>query len=269
MKILEHTSTRLTLQRHPTGMSWFLLGILWLFGGSFSGIGVLIAQAVSVRSLMCQRVEATQVNCELTEGNVFNAPVNTTAIAALQEATVATDPLGEAPAYSVILYSQTKELEFSNSNDRGSQEAIARQLNEFIQNAAETRINLQDDDRGLQLWVSAGFLLGGLGLMVWGINLQEVATYTFDKPQNSLTLNRHTLLRHQTTTWRLECFKWAFLLDETGQASTILLEVQCPESQSHHPPERVQLTNAVYTYTRASQQELVNLVNQFASSKQQ
>jgi hypothetical protein len=136
------------------------LGVLTIF----NLIGWPFVLLATVKSLTCERIEPSQHGCVL---NVQQGPlgwektIQTFPISELQKAVVEESPSSPG-LYRVVILTERGELHLMSGFTLGqdNKTALANQVNRFVKNKQETRLQVQQDER----WGS--YFIGGLFLVI-------------------------------------------------------------------------------------------------------
>ncbi|MDX2216164.1 MAG: tetratricopeptide repeat protein [Oculatellaceae cyanobacterium bins.114] len=207
MKILEQTPDRLVLRHRPLG--W------WIAGGIFALVGLLITLSGEQSTLRCDRIQPTQGTCQLSHKRLLSFSSRTLPLEVIEGATVNVTSIQKTDHYTVILQTQTETIGWGElSTDRPSTEAIAAQINAFLNNPNETTLLVQQDGR-------LNLLPGGSLVVVIGVSLIIFATTSkcvFDKPKGSVWIHHQRLFHTQTVTCPLDEIERARLSKSTSRS---------------------------------------------------
>ncbi len=185
MKIIKQTVTELIIQTRGVFDFWLPSCLLIVFGLSW------LAFEYDVATLKCQRLETKQGSCQLRRSNLLGSNLQEIQLASLQGSQVT--KCGYIS--KVVLLTNVGNIPLTaNSNNWGEQDAIASNINSFIQNADRKFLDLSQDNRWLG-WIGGTSLLIGIWIILCGNN----ETYQFDKTLDILTIKRRGFLKHQVT----------------------------------------------------------------------
>lgn len=202
MKITEHTSNVLKLQNPPLGIGDILGCSLFTMVGLFTfsmGLGEVLSNPRE--TLTCERIEPTQITCELTSSNLLGK--TSSQINYLESAEVISDD----DTSNVILITRNRRISLADELFLGDVDKI----NAFIQNSEQASIQLQDIH-----WVT--YLFGGVGLIFgiififcpWlSIHTLPMSCF-FDKNSDQLYLRyRRWMISSRTREEKLDAIKIA------------------------------------------------------------
>ena len=201
MKLLQHTSTQLIFRHRPIA--------LWLAGSFFTIIGVVIIILLSKASTFaCERALPNQGRCELTHSNFVLSRTAVLPIQDLKGAEVVMTHTRQMdsfflrqPHYRVLLLTQTEKIPLTlyGTTNHEPQDAIAAEINAYLNNPHETSLLIAWDNR----WLA--YILGGIFIVV-GLfaELSKIITITFDKVVGELKIERQGLLGTQVIEHPLE-----------------------------------------------------------------
>lgn len=191
MNVLEKTVNVLKLRDRD----WNFLG-LSLLGVPFICTGLIIGFAAgNVTTLACQRSSPQMPNkmlCQRTIAGLLGT-----------ETLLIREPLMRAIVRTthgtgvVIFISKLPDLELANhrTNVGPKHEAIADEINRFIQNHQQTSLRVQQDDRLEGLLGALMFLLPGLAVIALGITIPMETFCDFDKSLNQILICKRYPLR--------------------------------------------------------------------------
>lgn len=203
MKIIQHTPNQLILRHRPIALRLM---------GSFSTIvGVVIIILFSKASTFtCERVQQNRGSCELKHSYFVIFKMSETI--PIEDLTgtevVITHTRGmdsffiQLPHYKVILLTPNKEIPLTlyGTIDREKQDAMADQINVFLNDQETESLFIERDNRWLVCLIGSIFIIVGLLALL----LIEIVTVTFDKAVNSLKIERQSLLGTQVIEHPLE-----------------------------------------------------------------
>jgi hypothetical protein len=192
-QVIEQTANHLILQTQPAGILGFVIIVKSIiFGLSLLiGIGVTVgAFTTGTKTLTCERVEPSQINCEIkiNESSETSESSNQIPVTNLQEARVY--PNISNNSNEVVLLTKVENVIFSKNINHASV------INKFVINKEQKYLTLSDVNylssnffevffTGL---ISASIGMGGL-LWMGYVSLAFIR-YKFDKVQQILTLEK-------------------------------------------------------------------------------
>ncbi|MBD2462949.1 hypothetical protein H6G89_18070 [Oscillatoria sp. FACHB-1407] len=193
MKILEQTPDRLVLRHRPFGF--------WTLGGLFVLAGFLLALSGKNVTLQCDRLQPPQGTCNLTTTQWFQSSSRSLALETVNRATIWASRIQKVNYYSLILQTPTENIAFAgSSSDRTQVEAIAAQINTFLENPGQSTLMVQRDERLNRFLLGA--LMGAIGGSI--LMFANTTTCVFDKQQGTVWLNHQSLARTKAITHPLE-----------------------------------------------------------------
>lgn len=142
----------------------------------FGGVFVLAGSAVvlffgEVATLTCDRIEMTQVACELTSKRLFKERVTSIPMGHLQGAEVDVNRDSDGDTYRVVLVTQNGRIPFTNaysSRAKGKREKV-NQIDAFINHSEQKSLTIRQDDRWSAYLFGGLFALSGGGVMIRSI----------------------------------------------------------------------------------------------------
>lgn len=182
MKIVEYTSTKLTIQQNRPVKHW-IIGMIFMIVGLIAIVG-----PQQVMTLTCDRVSPNNGTCELVHSSLLFSNVTSIPLENLQEAKTQANPTSPNESYRIVLVTKTDvQIPLMNeySSDLEHQEMIAVKIKNFIDNINELSLMIEEDRRLFSYLFGAFFLLAGL--VGSGVITQEF-TCEFDKTVGCLTL---------------------------------------------------------------------------------
>ncbi len=132
MKIVQQTSSELTLRLRPVG--------LWIFGGIFAAAGLAVIVFFGrATALTCKRVEPTQVSCELTESGLPGVQLREISVSGLYGAEVETHTNSDGNTYRVVLLTSEGKVPFTVIYSSGSEakQITASHIATFVHTSEE------------------------------------------------------------------------------------------------------------------------------------
>ncbi len=152
-----------------------------LFGSVIvvAGLTVIVCFG-ELATLICQRVEPTQGNCQFMQSGVLASDETTIPLNQLQSAKVDVHKGRKGTTYRVVLLTNDGYVPFTSSwsPDAEEKQKNADLINAFIGNSGKTSLRVQQDDRlfayplgGIFILAGGGFMLGSLRdialLLLW------------------------------------------------------------------------------------------------------
>jgi hypothetical protein len=217
MNIVKKTSDRLLLQENRIIGYVSLLAFLtpFLVAGLIPLIGIL-ASLPRYQTLKCNRIEPTQVNCQVqkhivgikSQDKTFTQVTGTEVI----EQEESNDD-GTYKVYQIKLYTKTQSSNFGEATtDEVETKAITKQINTFLANPQQQTFQVikVDQSLGKAVEMIAFFLVfaifwnGMIYLFIWGIFSSAcVESWDFDKTQNQLAITQWFLIKRKTKKYSL------------------------------------------------------------------
>ncbi len=191
MKITEDTTQRLKIKQGT-----FAMGCLTLFSLPFliSGIAVIVGFG-KVNTVRCDRVEPTQINCQLTSSGLLGETQKR--VFHLRGADIENND----DTYRVVLLADQKlPLTDYYTSDYLAKQTQVRKIQTFINDPNQTLFTVSDDGRWFAYSFGGIFTLVGLGLFVGSLTTKINNCLVFDKSTNNLTIQNRSLLGQSTTT---------------------------------------------------------------------
>ncbi|MEG4572518.1 hypothetical protein QUA56_07430 [Microcoleus sp. N3A4] len=200
MKIIKQTATELIIQTQSIFDFWLPSCLLMVFGLFW------LAFDYHKTTLICQRLQAKQGNCQIVRSNLLGSNIQEIQLASLQGAKV------QRCGYKsrVVLLTSVGDVPFTaNSTTWGNKQAVASEINFFVKNAKNRWLRLSQDDR----WCGC---IGGLFMLaaVGAIVLRKNEIYSFDGNLNTLTVKQRGLLGRKVITHSL-CEIYGVEVDRT------------------------------------------------------
>lgn len=201
MKIVEQTATRMVLRQKPQGI---LFVVVWssLFSGIPLAIIISLMSKAGVTSVLCQRVQPTQVACEVSQSQFFGLVSNgrttlQSVSAAELDAQTYTNEDGDYQVYRAVLVGPQGSINAINySSDYLMAQDVVTQVNQML-HTQQPRLQLTYDTRWnlnetiVPILFLSMFVTAGLGLL-YGV--VRTRTLILDKVLNRLTYKTWTLL---------------------------------------------------------------------------
>lgn len=187
MKILEYTSTKLTIQQNAPARHW-IIGMIFILIGL-----VAIAGPEQLTTFKCDRLNMKQGSCELVQSSLIASDVKTFSLESIQEAKLETNPNSQEQASRLILVTKTEQIpiisEYSSNFEH--QRNIMQQINNFLVTSTQPSLEIVEDSRIFSYLFGSLFIIAGLvgsGLMT------QQCTCNFDKTVGAVTLTKKGLL---------------------------------------------------------------------------
>ncbi|URR34842.1 hypothetical protein NBE99_09340 [Thermosynechococcus sp. HN-54] len=192
MKVLEQTDYRLRLQERPLA--------LWLFGGLFCLVPVLILSVFPVADIECQR-QTFPYECVVTTTSFVTQERVKIPLSVLRQAKLEDyiDSEGDR-MYRIVLEGVADSIPLGiASSDAGDRATIVEQINQFLANPNQMQLSARVDDRWLIQIVVGVFFLVGASL----IALTPVLTLDLDRSSGTLTIFHANFFRRTHKELRL------------------------------------------------------------------
>ncbi|MEG3910419.1 hypothetical protein QT979_00595 [Microcoleus sp. w2-18bC1] len=200
MKKIKETASELIIQTQSIFDFWFPSCLFMTFGL------ISLTFDYHAASLSCQRLQAKQGKCQIVRSNLLGSNIQEIELDSLRGAKV------ERCGYKtrVVLLTSVGNVPFTaNSTNWGTQNAVASDINFFVNNAKNRWLRLSQDDRWLG-WTGGIFLLAGIAVIV----LRNNEIYSFDGTLNTLTIKQRGLLARKVTEYSL-CEIYGVEVDRT------------------------------------------------------
>ena len=197
MHITEQTSTSLKLQCKDNSSRYFL----WLLGSPFLLIGLAVMIFLGkLTTLKCDRLEPTQVACELTSAGLAGKKVIPIRLGQLQRADVEVNEDSDGDTYRVVLVTKTGVIPFtqSYSSGEGGKHRNAQLINTFLSNPDQPSLKVQQDDRWFAYPFGGIFALVGGSMILSTLKQTSQTTYQFDKQANCLSIQEKSWFKTKT-----------------------------------------------------------------------
>jgi hypothetical protein len=182
MKIIEQTDQFLHITDQNHKFRWGLL-----FATPFLLIGLVsLATVVKVIKLECQRTPGQQVTCQRNITGLLGTAKDQIP-GDIQTATVVKNS-----GIGVVLETTTGKSELAPYRTlvTSRHNRTVDRLNSFLQNPQQATVQVEQDDRLINLLWSGNFLLGGLGAALLALAIPMQMSCRFDRSQNQVVLNK-------------------------------------------------------------------------------
>ena len=218
MQITEQTARVLSLQiqRPP---SWVeVIGALTV-PAIFLGLGlVYILVTGKLTTLKCDRIEPTQVNCEITLSGLLGN--QTTQIKQLQGAEVKERLDSDGDNHRVLLITQEGKIPITNLRTSRilREDSNIAKINTFIHNSAESSLKIQEDDRWIAYPVGIMLMLVGGGVLPLMIKLHKpLMSCVFDKDSGWVYLQyQNMFLQSESKQEKLDAIERVQIVETPG-----------------------------------------------------
>jgi hypothetical protein len=186
MKIIEYTSTKLTIQQNAPAKNWIIGMIFILIGGA------AIAGPEQMTTFKCDRLNMNQGSCELIHYSLIKSDVKTFLIKNIQEAKIETNPNSPEQSSRLILVTKTETIPITSeySSNLENQNNNMQKINTFLQKSNQSSLEVVEDSRIFSYFFGSLFIMAGL--VGSGLMAQQV-TCNFDKTVGTVTLSRKRL----------------------------------------------------------------------------
>jgi hypothetical protein len=182
MKIIEQTDQHLLITDQNYKFRWGLL-----FATPFLLIGLVsLATVVKVVKLECQRTTGQQVTCQRNITGLLGT-IKDQIPGDIKTATVVKNS-----GVGVVLETTTGKSELAPYRTlvTSQHDRTVDRLNSFLQDSQQATIQVEQDDRWINLLWSGNFLLGGLGAALLALAIPMQMSCRFDRSQNQVVLNK-------------------------------------------------------------------------------
>jgi hypothetical protein len=212
MKIIRKTSDRLLIHQNRIIGNIFVFAFMtpFLLAGLIPFL-IILASLPRQRTLNCQRIEPTQVNCRVEKDviGIKSEEITSTQVTSSEviEQEVSTDE-NTYKVYQIKLYTKTQSSDFGETTrDEAETRAISKQINTFLATPQQPTFQVTKVDQSLTeavsmiiiLLVFATFWNGIVGLFIWGILFSAwVENWDFDKTQHQLRVTQWFLIKRKT-----------------------------------------------------------------------
>ncbi len=252
MKIIEYTSTKLTIQQNAPKRHW-LIGMIFTLVGL-----VALAGPEQLTTFKCERLNMKQGSCELVHASLITSDVKTFSLESIQEAKIETDPNSQGQASRLILITTTEQIPIiSEYNSARENQSNARQkINSFLQTSNQPSLEIIVEDSRIFSYIFGGLFII-VGLVGSGLITQQY-TCSFDKTVGAITLTRKGLL-----------WQWS---QKTMTSEILGLHVETNKKQSDKKKYRLSLVlnsgqklnlGSNYELSRSETQKLIDCITTF------
>ena len=218
MKITEHTSTILKLQANnkSSRLSGLFSGSIGTFLLLVGGAILLFTSKLEVPSLNCDRLEQTQVSCQLTLSSLLQKNTISIPPGYLQGAEVETDNGGD---FRIVLIAKNKKIPLNNfyySNGRAGADIKVKQINDFVSDSDQPLLTFKQGFPWSFYVYGSLFILAGVWFIFSVLNTKWPTSYLFDKPLGRVYLTTRSFLRSETLEKTFEEIKEARVIEEVA-----------------------------------------------------
>lgn len=253
MKILEYTSTKLTLQQNAPRRHW-IIGLIFILVGL-----VAIAGPEQVTTFKCERLNLNQGSCELIHYSLIKSDRQNFLLENIQEAKIETVyDSNSAGKYRLVLVTNSNEKipfvsEFEAENKK--QVEAMNQINKFLKTPNQLNLEIVKDER-LFAYLFGGLFIG-TGLISSGWMAQQTIC-NFDKTTGAVTLTKKGLL------WKVS--------QKVSNSEVFGLHVETNKKKSAKNKYRISLVltsgkklnlGSKYELTRSETQKLIDCITTF------
>ncbi len=216
MKIVEQTPTKIRLKASDLGVPIFLtlLGLPFFLAGL-----VVILFLGKLTQLECNRLEPTQVACQLTASGILNTRTTNIPVGELQGAEIETSQDSDGDiTYRVALITRQGRLPLTDSYSAGlgtNHQQNTNQINTFLSRADQENLVIQQDDRWFAFIFGGIFMLVGSGIIAGGLFNQFSSACILDKTSGRLYLDRKNGFRTKRKEYPLHEIKAAKVVENT------------------------------------------------------
>ena len=181
MKILEYTSTKLTICANRPVRHW-IVGLVFTLVGLMA-----IAGPEQMMTFTCDRLTPNQGSCQLVHSSLLFSNEIAIPLENLQQATIEANLSSANQSYRIALVTESGQIPLMNDSSSNLEEQQLRvnKVNEFLQNPERQSLSIKEDNR-LFSYIFGGIFIG-TALVGSGVITQEF-TCKFDKSLGSLTL---------------------------------------------------------------------------------
>lgn len=252
MKILEYTSTKLTLQQNAPRKHW-IIGLIFILVGL-----VAIAGPEQVTTFKCERLNLNQGTCELVHYSLIKSDRKKFLLENIQEAKIETVSGYNSEGYRLILVTSNAEKipfvsEFESENKK--QVEAMNEINKFLKTPSQFNLEIVKDERLFAYLFGSLFIAAGLISSGW---MAQQTTCNFDKTTGAVTLTRKGLL------WKLS--------QKVNNSEIFGLHVENNKKKSAKNKYRISLVltsgkklnlGSKYELTRSETQKLIDCITTF------
>ncbi|NET31538.1 MAG: hypothetical protein F6K19_06000 [Cyanothece sp. SIO1E1] len=269
MRIFKRTATVLTLQPKNRLLDY---AILILFGSTFFGVGlgtIIIFGKLAV--LKCDRIEPTQVTCELISSDLLGQDV--AVIRRLQGAEVDVSSDSDSDTYRIVLIANSKRIPLTKAYSAGASGKYQKvdQINTFINNSAASSLKIQEEHRWFAYPFGGVFMLCGGGITLTFLLQKTPTLCVFDKASGRVFLKRQNMLfQSDTQEEKLDAIKMAQVNEitdtdgDTSYSTELVFKSGDPISLES---SLLRKSGLIGKFERASKFELAQSINQFLEIK--
>jgi hypothetical protein len=131
----------------------------------FIVVGLWLVFSAQNTTLSCQQIESKQGNWKLTESSLSGSKTQEISLDNLVGGKVTTGRKGSS---RVVLLTKSGEIPFTNYDTRwGDQNYIAKEINNFVENADRKLLNVSQDDRWFLWTLGSICVVTGVLEYVW------------------------------------------------------------------------------------------------------
>lgn len=146
-------------------------------------------------TLLCQRLEPTQVACELTSSSLLGERMLSIPTGELQSAEVEVNEDSDGDTYRVVLVTKNSRIPLSDvysSGERGKR-TRANQINAFISNPEQMSLRIQQDHRWFAYSLGGIFAVVGGGIILSSLMWKIQTSCLFDKGSGRMYLKQQNI----------------------------------------------------------------------------
>jgi hypothetical protein len=122
-------------------------------------VGLFLVQISPNTTLICQRIETKQGNCQLTESKLWGSSSQEISLDDLQGGKVVQK---SKSSRQVVVLTKTGGIPLGNATSWGDKYSIANQINSFVKNTDIKSLNVGQDDRWFGGIFGGIFVLSGV-----------------------------------------------------------------------------------------------------------
>jgi hypothetical protein len=187
MKIVEYTSTKLTICANRPARHW-IVGITFMLVGLTA-----IAAPEQVTTFTCDRQSPNQGSCELVHSSLLWSDAMTIPLENLQEAKIQVNESQTNDSSRIVLVTTQAEIPLMTDSSANLQEQEIRvnTVNNFIRDSSQKHLKIEEDNR-LFAYIFGGLFLFA-GVVGSGVITKEFTCH-FDKTVGSLMLIKKGIL---------------------------------------------------------------------------
>jgi hypothetical protein len=207
MKIVEQTPTLLKLQKSKLSIIRSYASLLGCitFSSFFLPLGLGIFLLGSPKTLKCNRLEPTQVNCKYTSYNLFGEKA--TSIRQLQGAEVQVEEDSDGDTYTTFILLTKNDRILLNKYAAHSEEGLrkeATQINDFISNPQQNSLIINHGHNWFLYILGIFIFILNSMLVIFFIRQKVTIICTFDKESGRMYLRRYGILGRETIDYTLD-----------------------------------------------------------------